>query len=73
MKTLLQIVEAIQNKSKQEAIEVLKWYCDQIVDTCAGNFECTMEWDGSMHPDGVVREYPVLMRGSILAVKNMIK
>jgi len=67
MKTLLQIVEGIQNKPKQEAIEILKWYCDQIIDECAGNFECTMESDNGE------KEYPVLMRGSILAVKNMIK
>lgn len=72
MKTLLQVVEAIQNKPKQEAIAVLKWYCDQIIDTCAGNFECTMEtyYDPEEeHP----YEVPVLMRGSILAVKNMIR
>lgn len=67
MKTLLQIVEGIQNKPKQEAIGILKWYCDQIIDECAGNFECTMESDNGE------KEYPVLMRGSILAVKNMIK
>ncbi len=80
MRTLQEIVDQIikgvllhKDMGDEQMKQVLKEWGESIVDECAGNFECTMEWDNSMHPDGVVREQPVLMRGSILAVKNMIK
>ena len=68
MKTLREITRECWNSRHESDIEnILKEWGHQIIDTCAGNFECTMESDNGE------KEYPVLMRGSILAVKNMIK
>lgn len=51
---------------------ILKEYANSIIDECAGNFECTMEQDLD-DPSCNSQEHPVLMRGSILVVKNQIK
>jgi len=59
---------------------LLKKYGNLVVDECAGNFECTMEDmdlpeeenEGYLDMDGH-QVYPVLVRQSVLNVKNQIK
>ncbi len=59
--------------TQQQVEKMLADYASDIVDECAGSFECTME---TVYVPGAVNEtqqQPVLVRASILEVKNKIK
>lgn len=63
--------------SNKTNIEILKKFAYDIIEECAGNFECTMEDDDLFLPPlsdtRKMPQHPVLVRQSILAVKNLIK
>lgn len=65
---------------KKDKLElILKEWGESIVDECSSNFECTMEnaeddeWEYSYELFNGKYVKPVLDRGSITAVKDMIK
>lgn len=59
--------------------ETLRLWTEEIIEECAGNFECTMENSDEMEDmtdeigKMVPKQVPVLVRASILAVKNKIQ
>lgn len=64
----------------QEIDNLLKTWANSIIDECAGNFECTMELDEEEENNPntsfigqIINSHPVLVRQSILNVKNQIK
>jgi hypothetical protein len=69
------------NPGIDRVVQWLQDYALGVVDECAGNFECTMEDDmdyvgsNSEGRDQYVKigEHPVLVRASVLAVKEKIK
>lgn len=75
MKTALQITEELigdlilQKKGSEHMVNQLREWALSIVDTCAGNFECEMEYQVI---DGLSTLQPVLVRGSILKVKKQL-
>lgn len=52
---------------------MLAAYGSEVVDECAGSFECTMETVHVPGAENEVQQQPVLVRASILEVKNKIK
>jgi hypothetical protein len=59
--------------TQQQVEKMLADYGRDIVDECAGSFECTIE---SVYVPGAVNERPeepVLVRASIIQVKSKIK
>lgn len=62
----------------EKALALLKEWANSIVDECAGSFECTMEdnKDYAEHMGVSIDnqpKHPVLVRHTILDVKNKIK
>ncbi len=75
MKTAKEFFEEFMGKRIADAdkyILMLQSYGETVVEQCAHSFEYDMEWDGSMHPDGEVREIPVLSQHSVNSVKKLI-
>lgn len=71
MKTADEIIDMINNASdRSQAKLIVMGYAHSIIDECVDNFECTIESD---NVTGNSIGNPVLVRSSVLAVKNMIK
>lgn len=71
------IIEGVllkKNMGDKEMCQLLKEWGDSIVEECAGSFECTMEtWDEYDEETGGMKQTPVLIRQSVLNVKEQIK
>lgn len=71
---LIAIMSALTfDNSEEDAKEHIRQYGRSIVDECCGNFKCTIEIIEA--PDQItgIEEVPVLIRASVLAVKNQIQ
>ncbi len=73
IKTTKEVIgEVLASTENKE--QILKNYAFSIVDECSGNFECYMEEDfDSDYGDPNRTFHPVLVRQSILDIKNQIK
>ncbi len=63
---------------EKKVVDMINEYCLEVVDECAGSFECTME-ENEEEDGEFVEAYtgislkPILVRQSVLDVKNQIK
>lgn len=74
MKTVEQIVDELHAASSWKVKEkVIRRYAEEIIDECAGSFECTMEADeGYTGEESIYSSHPVLVRQSVLNVKERL-
>ena len=80
MKKVIDILQELNSEpNTYHKEQILRKYCEQIIEECAGNFECSMEkcvegeWYDEMYDDSDGDYvHPVLHRGSILEVKRKL-
>lgn len=74
MRKVIEVLEQIKNEpTEYHKEQILRKYCEEIIETCAGSFECTMEPDEGFTGEEVMyTSHPVLMRGSVLEVKKKL-
>ena len=78
MKSIAELRKSLSFKSGYLQDQLIREWANQLVDLCAGNFECTMEEcseeDNKEHVFDRKGEpmQPVLMRESILKVKQQL-
>lgn len=75
--TIKELVQEMKGHSDAGKERMIREYCHQVIDECAGNFECTMEYDKEPYGETMIENtssepYPVLVRASVLVVKNML-
>jgi hypothetical protein len=74
MKTIDEVIKQLHEVGiDQYGYEVLSVWGKTIIQECADNFECTTESVYVPGAENELQEHPVLVRDSILRVKEMIK